>query len=569
VKRWVVPKRTLTYADTLEAVGRASLLAEIAGPEAPAVRLRRQDGDCLLEGQELPVLEKWPRIDPGYPFIYLKTDDKDGDGRPAGRVLDYEAEREKAGQLRDFRRATGKKKEQLTSALREQGFSEPPSPSREYQMALFLASMRRGWSADKQLYRWIKEGPEKATQWAAYNLGFMEEKPQEAPEVTNSQVFNPIAGKGVHRSKPNSTSPGSISGEIIDPFAEWMKIRGAYRAMLPYRVGKDFKVFVVEPADIRLADLEQLRNALQDLNLWGGVRLDIEATLRLTELLIRHSDVMGSSSISLRGRRPVEVIAGVHHAYFQSLGTAAALMNYAFYGLPSWFTINDHDDADVFIGVILEHIGDKKRDGVTGCLRSLNEDHSGDVPVLQQYRQWLATAAVPDFLEFCYRFARHVMERRGKNEWVKELSTDKSLDVILGRGYQMQDIIDNEGFQSVARAIRNATIYALSFQKQGQSSRDVHFGLAQKWKQKIKGGEDKFIAALCDFVQQYNWEGENSKKPDVGYHKVKVSELDEVIQLVNAKGTELVGMLLLAYGYARAPKAKTTESAIEPTAETD
>ena len=129
----------------------------------------------------------------------------------------------------------------------------------------------------------------------------------------------------------------------------------------------------------------------------------------------------------------------------------------------------------------------------------------------------------------------------------------------------MQGIIEIKGFQSIARAIRDATIYALSAQRQDRRSRDVHFGLAQKWKQKIKAGNAAFIAVLSDFVQQYNWESENldkEKNKDAGgwkQHKVNAADLDEVIELIEQKGAELVGMLLLAYGYARAPKAGPAE----------
>ena len=96
----------------------------------------------------------------------------------------------------------------------------------------------------------------------------------------------------------------------------------------------------------------------------------------------------------------------------------------------------------------------------------------------------------------------------------------------------------------MARAVRNATIYALSLK-----NREVRFGLAQEWKQKIKGGDSEFIPALSDFVQQYNWESEKIKA-----HVIRQEDLDALIGLIEEHGAELVGMLLLAYGYARAPK---------------
>ncbi len=554
--RYLVPKGTLTYADTLEAIGLANLIQEISGKQ---VRLQDLGENYAVEGPVLPARESWPTLEPGYPFIYLPTDGQ----KPLGWVLDYAVEREKDQRRREFLKTAGKKREQLLQILQEQGVDEPVSPMPEYKMALFLASMRRGWSSDKQLYHWLQSDRQRALEWISANLGITESSKIEAPVVTNSQVFNPISGKGVHRPKPDSTAPASISGEVIDPFKEWLKYRGAYQAMLPYRTGDDFKVFVIAPSDITPAGLARIYYEMRSINLWEPIRLDIETPLRLAELLIRRSDVMGEE-IKLAGRRPRDVIRGLHQAFFKSLGTASALMNYSFTALPSWFKINNRDDAGDFIQLIHAFIGYKDRDGITGCLRSLDENHSNDVPVLQQFRQWLAGGELRDYLEFSYRFSLHVMERMGRDEWVKTVST-RNLDNLMTRGYDMQGIIEIKGFQSIARAIRDATIYALSAQRQDRRSRDVHFGLAQKWKQKIKAGNAAFIAVLSDFVQQYNWESENldkEKNKDAGgwkQHKVNAADLDEVIGLVEEKGAELVGMMLLAYGYARAPKAGAAE----------
>jgi hypothetical protein len=561
MKEYLVPRGTLTYADTLEAIGLASLLKELTVAE---VRLRHTNEGYLVTGEDLPETHLWPPIEPGYPFIYEPIDGQ----VPPGWVVDYAQERAKDQRLREFRRATGKKREQMLQALREKGLEELPSPVPEYKIALFLASMRMGWKSDKQLYRWLQQDKHRAAAWVAGNMLATGEQVKDAPKVTNSQVFNPISGKGVHRPKPDSTFPQSISGELINPFREWLKFRGAYRAMLSYRVDDDFKVFVIEPADISLGGLTEVYNDLLGLSLWGRIYLDIETTLRLVELLIHRSDVMGNK-ILLAGRRPRDVIRGLHQAFFKSMGNAAALMNYSFTELPSWFSIDSREDANSYLALIHSFVGRKQRDGVVGSLLSLDENRSSDIPALLQFRKWLMTGALKDFLEFSCLFALHVMEKRGANEWVREMST-VNLNTLMIRGYGMQDIIESKGFQSLARAIRNATIYALADQKQGKRSREVHYGLAQKWKQKIKGGEGEFIAALSEFVQQYNWESEKfDAEREKGtekwkYHKVNAADLDEVIGLVQAKGAELVGMLLLAYGYSRMPKAGQSDSEPEP-----
>ncbi|MDG6027380.1 MAG: hypothetical protein E3K40_11855 [Candidatus Brocadia sp.] len=469
--------------------------------------------------------------------------------------MDYEEEQ---GRVKAKKKGN-KKTDALNKALEEQGLSPIESVNREYGPSAILESMRKGWSSDKDVYQWVIQNPEKTLKWVQSELNPLGKIEQvEHPGVSNSQFFNPASGKGVHAAKTTYKSPGAINSDIVDPFAEWMKFRGASAAMLPYRNGDDFKLFVIEPAEIGPMALSMLREKLLDLRLWGGIRLDIEAALRLAEELIMHSDVVQEADeweIILLGRKPAEIIRGLRQAYFKSMGTAAALMNDAFLPLPSWFRIDSSEDANAFLGIIREHIGYYENgQRKQGSLGSLDETHSGDVPILQQYRKWITTSDKWDLLDFLAKFAVHIMERRVKDEWAKEFST-ANLTILFERGYDMKEIVENPGFLSVARGIRNCTIYAVSL-----GEREPHFGLAQQWKQKIKGGVGVFVPVLCDFVQTQNWEVEHRLKGKG--HSIKKEDLDSVIGLIQKHGVELVGMLLLAYGYARAPKIETENSNI-------
>ncbi len=75
------------------------------------------------------------------------------------------------------------------------------------------------------------------------------------------------------------------------------------------------------------------------MNLWGGIKLDIQATLSLAKILVNHSEEYDKEkgSFKMLNRRPNQVIEGLYQAYFKSMGTAASLMNYSFIGLPGWF----------------------------------------------------------------------------------------------------------------------------------------------------------------------------------------------------------------------------------------
>ncbi len=60
---------------------------------------------------------------------------------------------------------------------------------------------------------------------------------------------------------------------------------------------------------------------------------------------------------------------------------------------------------------------------------------------------------------------------------------------------------------------------------------------------------------MAEFVQQYNWDVINRFKRQ--YHVIQTQDLDELGRLLESEyGVEAVGLLLLAYGYAQAPKGE-------------
>jgi hypothetical protein len=544
MKVFEIPKVTGTYADSLRAIGTADLLEEISGAQTI---INDFGTHFQIECSTDIISNHLNNPSPGYYYIWRKSKEKEN---PNGiLVLDYEEEKSKADIIK--KNHSKRKSATITNALDEQGIVELDTLHPEYRPAAILESMRKGWSSDKDIYRFITQSPADSIKWITAEL--LKGAEFAAPiAVSNSQFFNPASGKGVHTTKTQYKSPSAISDQVVEPFAEWMKYRGAYKAMLTYRTDDDFKLFVIEPANISPRGIAVLRNDLMKLNLWGGIKLDIEASLRLAEALIMHSDVV-QGEIGLRGRKPSQVVRGLRQAFFKSMGTAAALMNDAFLPLPGWFKIENRDDANAFLGVIEEHMS---------CLSPLYEKppqkpnpYSKDIPILQQYRVWLLTNDELSLLDFLVRFAVRIMEKRSNAEWIREFSS-QNLDILFIRGYGMREIVENAGFLNIANAIRNSTVSSFGNQKSGWkgSGFETQFGMAQEWKQKIKGGKIVFIPILSEFIQKHNWEAVHKLKK--ASPPVSQEDLNSVMQLIEQHGAELVGMLLLAYGYARAPKVE-------------
>jgi hypothetical protein len=534
-----IDKKTGTYAETLEAIGLAGALREVG---FTGVTITDDGARFRIHSPiDLPP-ERWDTcVTAGFPYIWKRS--KEAQKPELPRVIDYEA-----GKVnRDAARKAGKKSKGKLQAQDVEGL---PEVEPEIDNAAMLESMRKGWDSDRYLAKWVAAHPQDAANWIRFRVGRGGALPAEPPKMSNTQILNPISGKGVSAGKTEMRSAGSIPDSLIDPFSEWMKLRGLWDAMLLCRSDDDFKFFVIEPADISADGIGYIRAELAKLGLWRGVRLDISAALECAKLLILHSDVAQDASpwCRVRGRTPRAVIAGLRQAYFKSLGTAAALMNDALLPLPDWFAIRDKDDVDAYLGIIEEAIGKG------GCLKSLQDKNSDDGHLLQQYREWLLTGQLSDLLDFHHSFALHLVQRLSRHDWARPFGTE-NLYRLLTRTYEEEfhvtEIIEDHGFQSVARALRNATIYALTLPN---SRREVRFGIAQKWKQKMKAGDEELATVIAEFVQDYNWETAHKLKGKG--HAVTTEELGSLLRLLRGRA-ELVGSLLLAYGYARAPKVET------------
>jgi hypothetical protein len=550
-----IEKRSGTYADDLEAIGWASLMSEHGVKQVEIT----DDGWCFtVHGKGEIQVDSDPKL--GFWFV---ADEKNPPPKIADWSLDYAAERAKEEAQREFQKATKtakKKKRGLEKAAEEGDLQLPDPPKPELKLAKMISSMRKGWNADRELAVWANEHPEEFRNWIdaslkglPYGLG---------PGFSNSQLLNPTTGKGVSASKTQAKSPNSLPSVLVDPFAEWMKLRGLWQGMIAYRSGEDFKFMVLEPAGISLGGLNTLRRELEALNLYGGVRLDIEATLRLTVILIINSEVLQKDAkVSLTGRTPRSVVGGLRQAYFKSLGTAAALMNEALLPLPGWFQINDREDASAYLRIIEEAIGISVRGG---CLGILDEEKSDEGSVLQQYRSWLATGAFEELMDFHHDFGILMLRKAAAGDYTRQFNTEL-LDELLIRTYEkehmVKEIIQNSGFRNLARAVRNTTIYAVGIKN---SKREVRFGLAQKWKQSIKQGGGEFSIELAEFVQANNWEIVQ-KLAGLGF-QVTTADLDEVFKLIEVHGEAKIGALLLAYGFSRAPKSEGENQNAEETA---
>ena len=70
---------------------------------------------------------------------------------------------------------------------------------------------------------------------------------------------------------------------------------------------------------------------------------------------------------------------------------------------------------------------------------------------------------------------------------------------------ELTPIIESEGFQNIARAIRQSTVTLQYMAKSGNPPYDIRYGLGQELRRKANY-PDEFIQELGDFLHSFNAE---------------------------------------------------------------
>ena len=548
----MVEKKTFSAADGLIAVGMADLLNEILRP-TDAEAIVKDDGDRYIieieEGITWDDLQKW-RPAPGYPYVITK--EPDADAPLVGERFDYVTERKKEEVWKKFRQKTGEKGKKLSQDLE----NAPIEPDNLLPLYKTYNSLRMGSNCLNQLYLALQD-QEELREIVGKRLGVLDNYSSEAGELEGKlakipsplQIFSPISGKGIHRPKPDSTTLASFPAKLVDWFDEWMKYRAMTKSMLSFFTGsdgKDTKLMVLAPARASSEIIEKIHCELLEKRLYGSVKLDINLLLNTADLLIKHSKEYSAAKgkFALDNAPPNKIIKGLYSVYFKNLGTASAVMNLSFLGLPGWFPVTDYQSARDWVDILQEHLA---------CINTLNESHSSDVALLLTYRDYLSTGDLRLLLEVWALFGMRFMQLKAENKYAQAFTIKNVRRLLMS--YHLAEIIENEGFLNIATAIRKSTINPqMRKAGSGKAPFEIHYGLAQNWKRKSKHQED-FIKEISDFVQRYN--AENARHIEQGKERrnnITTEDLDQVFALVEKHGSELVGMLLLAYGYARSPK---------------
>ena len=143
---------------------------------------------------------------------------------------------------------------------------------------------------------------------------------------------------------------------------------------------------------------------------------------------------------------------------------------------------------------------------------------------------------------------------------------------------KLVEITSNEGFRRIAYAIGQSTVNA-QYRRAQENDRtyEVRYGLGQELMREARD-RTKFMAALCQFLQQYN--AETAREEEKAANKrggklttedrrklrgsVAYTDIDEIAALIDHfNSSELIASMLVAYGYAREPRKNTTSTQVD------
>lgn len=583
---YFVPKRTGTYADVFLAYGLAAILDRLAGQakgEFARPRLEIADaGPYYQVHLSEPVREEWIQK---VPFFTVVDFVKRGDMKtPASFrwIRSWDEERE----------AFFRYVESDTEA-RETLEIENPKP--DYRVLEFIGNRnmqatnrtRQGFQSYNRIaLRWwelrdcfainlahiLKLFASPDADWEEIETEWLNETglSSNLAQVTCSQALNPMQGQGQNQPKAyRLDTRTNVSGFWL---LEYIKAAGLWAVAAPQVVrppkksptGRDWqradwKVYVLAPLRQSL-QIDVMSRFRQVSNPETAIKLDVTTILLFVKTWLEHLEAYQQDNVAFdadpASAVPEKVVAGFHVAQFKLLSrNAYTMVNLSFLNLPRW-TGAPQTRADILAlkEVIDEHLN---------VIRDIDETRSDGYNLLRAYRDFVAGNNWSAFFEFAAGYSHEIMRRYNESgrtavrpPWVPTFSPSRLRRLMMSSNKPLLPIVQSEGFQNVAYAIRYSTIIPQSRKAQNKDSLyEVRYGLGADLKRKATV-RDEFIVALSDFMQSYNQENAQ-KLENTGQQMrrdLRTTDIEEVVRLADTYGSEVVANLLIAYGYAREPR---------------
>jgi len=405
--------------------------------------------------------------------------------------------------------------------------------SPENRMYSILRRMKAYGGPNKVVVRFARLGREEWTRRVWSSFGGRQEFVFSSPLV---QLFNPHSGKGYAMLKPAGTNRGDkTKNRWAEPFSEWLRFRGYFEGAAGWFTSGDLRLYCPIPGDVPYEVFASVAASFRDLNLGGtAIKMDCRAILALTRLLIEHSDGY---------RRPAQAVRAMWATHYKDMGQAHAFMAMEQLAVPDWFPLRTHENRELWLRTVEEH---------DRALRRLNDSHSDEFAVLQQYRRTLQTRweeSVAGFAEFLADYGALVFKRRSQDQFSLPQFTAAGALAILRRDPDLRTIISNPGFLAVAAAIRSSTLGAQAARHNGHvDHRQICYGLLSELRTSSGLGTHALGSRVTTFIAQFNRESVRRRASRIRSMNIQEAELAAFSRLLDRASSGVpVGLLLRAF----------------------
>ena len=201
---------------------------------------------------------------------------------------------------------------------------------------------------------------------------------------------------------------------------------------------------------------------------------------------------------------------------------------------------------------------------------SLDEGKSEQYRLLKAYRNFMSGRDLDAFFQFTGIYSTLLMSRLERREWAPHFLTSNLEVLIMGHDKKLKPILENRGFQNLATAIRRSTVTPQYFKARGDSRLyEIRYGLGAELLRQA-AYPDRFMQALSEFMHAFNRENAQineryGNKPPIRRSQISTEDIAQVVALVDEYGSQTVGNLLVAFGYAREPKEVDQQQPQPPT----
>lgn len=385
-------------------------------------------------------------------------------------------------------------------------------------------------------------------------------------ETVISQLFHPNYSQGLNAKKLSL----SESKKKPDLLKEYLKILGLFDSTFYLGGSKkmdDYRIYVIDPKKISLSQKKNiLKKFKTDFFTDSTVKGDILTLLIYSKHLIEHQEDNEGFDFDFDWQ-PSDYVSGFYICHFMTTKKSPpkkhSPINLAYIQFPEFISISNTLDLDEWKDIITELITITKN--IKG--NRTNEEGSDAALGLRYLRDFLSSSNTEPFFDFNFWYATYLMfayHRKigGENTlFIKRFSKitlNKIFKSMKDSSSSLSHIINNEGFQKIATAIRKSTIQPQMNKARGKKPLyEIRYGLAQKMKNK-SNSESEFTSFISDFIADYC--SENSMKKEKFLknettdlrNDVSKSDLDKFYKLFDGtkETTKRIAAMLAAYGFS-------------------